>query len=100
METKIRLCDSCKKQIKEFDCDICGCDLCSSCRVRDNISFFEGYKLISLFYCSDCNRKIHKLTHTNEMEIGKDLHCVAIFKKDFINGIKKLLIVDGLGDKE
>lgn len=96
MRKNIRVCDKCKKRIKDTNCDICGCDLCEGCRHSDEI-YFMNIPLGRTHFCRDCLSKIENLTcsSTKREEIGKQ---VPQFKKELISVLQKIIMLSNLKD--
>ena len=96
MRKTIRLCDKCKKRVKEINCDICGCDLCDGCRHADEI-YFKNINLGMTYFCRDCEQKVEDLTcsSTKREEIGKQ---VPQFKEELMNVLKKNIMLLNLRD--
>jgi len=89
METKVRLCDMCKKMVMEAKCDTCECDLCNNCSIKDYVSFIN-IPITRIVSCRVCREKIISVRDKLEECVPKD------FKSEFITSIKKNLIVEFL----
>ena len=89
MEKKVFICDSCKKQVKTLNCEICGKDLCEDCAYKIKVECNVGGDLFNIPVCKDCyNIKYYKGVGWEDL------------KKLFTNTLKKMIILKGLGDKE
>lgn len=96
METKVNLCDSCKKKIKEVNCDICGADLCENCKSTDDIQF-KGCSLGKLYFCNECYNKVNVLTRESYSIPKQDLKIATHkFRPELILALKKILMIQNL----
>jgi len=93
METKTRLCDVCKKKIMEYKCDICGCDICESCKDYDRL-IYNNTTFAEIIYCRECGGKIFNLFKGKSISNVTD--CVLNFKTELVDALKKNLIVENL----
>ena len=59
METKINICDTCKKAVKELNCDFCKDDLCNNCVEKPLISIWRR-NIGNIIVCRKCYKKMEE----------------------------------------
>jgi hypothetical protein len=77
METKVNICDECKKQVVEDKCKICEKDICKKCRtqlmvlLKINKTSYDNERttLGACFVCKSCKKNIKILTKKEHNEI-------------------------------
>lgn len=99
METKVYLCDNCKKVVKEFNCDICGVDLCNNCRQRSRFNF-DDTTLIEFYMCGNCNGKLATLFRDKSSKEIFIKNFPPLFKLEFIKLLKRNLILKTLDNEK
>jgi hypothetical protein len=91
METKVRICDDCKKSIKFDTCKICSKDLCEDC-VRKLTINISNYNVAHIRVCKDCYTKV--TANLGDKGLGEDTNIrIGIF---ILGELRKLNIVKGL----
>lgn len=102
VETKVILCDLCKKQVANLKCSLCGKDLCSgNCSATYDIYFGAGsYAYLPLYLChTDCDNKVigfMKKIHSEDKQnkLYKDV------RELFLDFVKKGLILENLKEEK
>lgn len=101
VETKVVLCDLCKKQVANLKCELCGKDLCSgNCSQTFHIYYGAGSNhSVVLYLCQDdcCNKVIYYIAKLFQTDDKKELS--KRVKELFLNYVKKGLILNELEDK-
>ena len=102
VETKVILCDLCKKQVANLNCSLCGKDLCSgNCSATYNIYIGQGRdNFINFYFCDiNCNKRVIEFINKINSEdkknkLNKDVRVL------FLDFVKKGLILENLGDEK
>jgi len=98
VETKVILCDLCKKQVATLKCAFCGKDLCSgNCSAVYNIYFGAGGSAYIIFYfCNNsCFNLVIEFIKKTDAE-GKNNKLYQDVEKLFLNFVKKGVVLDKL----
>jgi len=95
MEKKVLICDCCKKRVKDYNCDICGCDICEQCKSRSRITY-DNLLLAELNLCGKCNALTYSLT-MKELFIKS---IPSVFKDEMIKVLRNNLVLLGLEDNK
>ena len=101
METKVNLCDECKKQIAENKCKICEKDICNKCKCLLSIGLFSklpntvadggrgygetnGIALGGCFICKNCKKNLRILIKKEHKDIIEKM--MEYIKNEFVIG--------------
>jgi len=97
METKVVLCDECKKQLAKEKCRNCERDICSRCRIILSVNLSPKIKnydsdeernsqvaLGSCFICKTCKRNMKILTKKGHQDIIQKI--VEYVKNEIVIG--------------
>jgi len=95
METKVVICDECKKQVAEDKCRICNRDICKRCRVTIAINLLpqrqstyteeeKNYSLGKCFICKACKKSLKVLVKKEHQDIIQKI--VEYVKNEIVIG--------------
>ncbi len=79
METKVILCDKCKKQVADGKCKICNADICLKCKsvffiditLKSKKSYPDKWRVGEIDMCKECGDKLSGIISSNDILIEK-----------------------------
>ena len=69
METKVILCDVCKKMVAKNKCELCGDDICeeNDCNHNREINVYNA-KLINIMLCKKCDENLYSKIRNSSLQ--------------------------------
>ncbi len=97
VKREINICDICKDRIANKKCDICGKDTCGGCRNSKPINMGSEH-LTLIITCRDCYNLNKKMIESLDLSKNKEL--IKSIKTPILNHLKKIAILNNLGNLE